>query len=373
LIASPPLSTALPGIHRVRREHAGSFYEYWYAWRGGPRILAAKAKNPIALQRAVSKLLPDATETFKGLQSRTDDSTLYSLITRYLEAMERSSAAPRTKADRRKHLDIARAELGEMNIRLLGHQRARPTLLAWRDKRAKTPKTADAILGDLSTALNWAVERGEIAKNPVDKFPRIYSVDRSDVIWEPEQLAALLAVADDDVAHAVRLAALTGLRKGDLIALRWDAVKDDAIVRQTNKSRGRITAVIPLTEDLKAVLAMIPRRADTVLTSSNGTPWKAPGHGLDTSFRKAKTGAGESVTGLRFHDLRGTAATSFINAGISFENVAEIMGWKTSQVREIAKRYVSGRARGKGLLARISAAQNKAETVKMGVKTAPEP
>lgn len=371
MTASLKATQMLPGLHRVRRQKGGRLYEYWYAWRGGPQILAAAGANERALQAAVAKAAPDAVAKFRDASTPTEDNrTLYGLVTRYLHALAETKLADRTKKDRRAHLDVARAELGDMELRALESRKARPFLIAWRDKRSATPKTADDLLGDLSTVFNWAVDRGELPRNPVADFPRIYRVDRADVIWEPQHLQLLLAHADSEAAHAVRLAAATGLRKNDLIRLPWTAVGEHSIVFQTGKSRGRKTIVIPMTAHVRAALADIPRGDHvTVLASSAGKPWKAPANGLDSAVRRARIAALEHVRkvhgpkaetgldGLRFHDLRGTAATNFIRAGLPLEDVAVILGWELERVQEIARRYVTAEAIGMGMIARIDGAK----------------
>jgi hypothetical protein len=58
------------------------------------------------------------------------------------------------------------------------------------------------------------------------------------------------------------------LRLGDLIRVSWSHVGDDAIVLATGKSRHRREAIIPMDGALREVLARIPKRATTILTSS---------------------------------------------------------------------------------------------------------
>ena len=86
---------------------------------------------------------------------------------------------------------------------------------------------------------------------------------------------------------------------------------DEAIVLITGKSRHRREALIPLYGALRDVLARIPKRATTILTSSKRRPWTADDFG--SSFNKAKIDAKMSDRDLHFNDLRGTAATSFIS------------------------------------------------------------
>ena len=384
--ASLPITRMLPGVHRIKRAKANRVFEYWYAWRGGPQILAAQAASVRSLAREVARKAPAAMEAYRAQikteKSVADEPTLFGLITRYLDLMNQDkSLAPRTRTDRRKHLDIVRKELGDLTLTALTSPKARSFLLTWRDKRANTPKTADELLGALSLVMNWAVNRGDLATNPVANFPRIYKVNRADIIWEPHHLRTILAQADPPIAAAIRLAAVTGLRKNDLIALPWSAVKENAIVWQTGKSRGRKSVVLPITEAVREVLDSLDRGGcPTVLATSDGEPWTPPGRGLDSGVQRARdeadakareTGGPQATAGLeglRFHDLRGTAATSYILAGLPLDDVATILGWELKRVKEIARRYVTGEAIGLGMIARLQETANKRPTVKPSVK-----
>lgn len=160
----------------------------------------------------------------------------------------------------------------------------------------------------------------------------------------------------------MRLAALTGLRLGDAIRLPWSAVGEHAIVWQTGKSRGRRTVVILIHDALCALLAEIPRRQSvTVLNSARKRRWTEAG--LASAMRRAKFAAetqaksqGLPASGLlhlRFHDLRGTAATNFIRAGLELADVATILGWSKAKVEQIAAHYVTGEEIGLAMVERL--------------------
>jgi integrase len=91
------------------------------------------------------------------------------------------------------------------------------------------------------------------------------------------------------------------------------------------------------------VLASIPKRSTTILTSSRCRPWTEDGFG--SSFNKAKIDAGLAESDLHFHDLRGTAATRFYIAGLPERVIAGIMAWEEEHVAKIIRRYVTGRQR----------------------------
>jgi integrase len=126
----------------------------------------------------------------------------------------------------------------------------------------------------LSRVLSYAVDPlGKIAGNPCEGIKQLYSVDRSEIIWTMADIARLKRTCSLEIAYAVDLAAHTGLRLGDVLRLSWTHVGDDAIIITTGKSNHRREAIIPLYDDLKKVLAAIPKRSTAILTNSKHRPW----------------------------------------------------------------------------------------------------
>jgi len=347
----------LPGVHRVRARAAkGRIVEYWYAWRGGPRIMKAVANGETALAREVARLLPAATTAYNEAQRPAKaDAFLAGLITRYLEGENGQPAphlarlAPRTLRDIRLALDTVRTDLGELELAALEAKGARRLLLDWRDQYAATPRTADARMGALARVLTWAKEREIIPTNPLEEWPRLYSVNRAEVVWTKADLIKLLRGAPRPFREAILLAILTGLRGGDLVRVQWAHVGKDAITLPTGKSRGKRHVVIPITRKLGALLNRIGRRdVGTILVSATGKPWTLDG--LKTAMQREKVA--KEITGLRFHDLRGTAATNFIRAGLPVVDVALVMGWDRERTAALAS-YVTAEAVAAGMLKRL--------------------
>jgi integrase len=208
---------------------------------------------------------------------------------------------------------------------------------------------------------------GKIASNPCEGIKQLYSGNRSEIIWTDADIAELKTtrlrpgqdefVCPAEIAHAVDLAAHTGLRLGDLLHVSWSHVGDDAIIVTTGKSRHRREVIIPLYDALRSVLASIPKRATTILTNSRCQPWKVNGFG--TAFNRAKIGASMDARDLHFHDLRGTAATRFYIAGLSERVIAEIMGWEEEYVAKIIRRYVGRAAATKAIIHQLNRAEKR--------------
>jgi hypothetical protein len=114
------------------------------------------------------------------------------------------------------------------------------------------------------------------------------------------------------VGHALRLASLTGLRRGDLVKLGWGHIGDLTIAKPTTKSRHAKTTFIPLLNETRALPDEIraaragpeeernrkgkpPLLAtDAVLTNSRGKAWT--GDGLETQIIRPRPGAASTST-----------------------------------------------------------------------------
>jgi len=303
---------------------------YYYAWRKGPR-LRGEPGSP--------EFMASYNEAIEN--RRTPDTARFrSLVTLYKASGDYKALADSTKRNWSPWLDRIGQHFGDLRIAQFDRpDKIRPIIRRWRNQWADKPRTADYGLQVLSRVLSYAVDPlGKIAGNPCEGIKQIYSANRSEIIWTDSDIGQLKKTCSADVGYAVDLAAHTGLRLGDLLRLSWSHVGDDAITITTGKSKHRRTAIIPLYDDLRRVLASIPKRSTTILTNVHRRPWTPNGFG--TGFNRAKIGAKMNERDLHFHDLRGTAVTKFYIIGIPERVIAEIMAWEEEHVAKIIRRYV---------------------------------
>ena len=327
----------LLGVHRVRTKLANGPAEYWYAWRGGPRILAESAATERVLALQVERAAPAAAQRYHELKAdrHTADGFVSGMVTAWQASPEFALLAPRTRADLRKHLSVVKVDLGTMRIAALKAKGARKALMDWRAQYAATPRTADHYVSTVSQMLSWAREQGLTDADPLKGWKRLYSVDRSAVVWEPDEIEAVCAKAEPELRRAILLAAYTGLRQGDLLRLTWPDIGKDTIVRTTSK-RKRVVHV-PLTAEVRALLEECPKLGPVILTDKAGKAWNVST--LEKRFSIARRAAG--IEGKRWHDLRGTYATLLARAGVGPLDLARIMGW-SKDAAEVVTSYVSG-------------------------------
>ena len=329
----------LKGIAKVTAKG----HVYYYAWRGGP---------PLKGEPGTPEFIASYNEAVEN--RRTPDAGRFRGVVAAYKAKEYPKLAPSTQKNWGPWLDRVADYFGGLSIRQFDRpEKIRPVIRRWRAQWEDKPRTADYALQVLSTVLSYAVDPlGKIAGNPCDGIKRLYSADRSEIIWTDSDIAEAKAACSPELADAIDLAAYTGLRLGDLIDLAWSHIGEDSIVFRTGKSRQRREAIIPLYDDLRAVLARIPKRSTKILTSARHQPWTQSG--LSSAVQRVKAAAKWDDRDLHFHDLRGTAATKFYIAGVPIRAVAEIMGWEEETVEKIIRRYVGRQAATKALIERLN-------------------
>jgi integrase len=321
----PPLKLK-NGPYRVRSKGK----EYWYAWRNGPRLHSAPG-TPSFIQEFADVV---------AARNAPDHSKLAGLVAQYRTSDEFDGLADSTKELWLPWLDKIRDHFGPLSLRQFDRAATKREIRRWHSSKKATPRVADTGLQVLSRVLSFGVAEGKLGSNQCEGIPHLYHSNRADLIWTPDDLEKLLPHASPEMAQAVRVAALTGLRRGDLLKLSWTHVHLDRsfIELKTNKSRGRRSVLIPITPELRTVVESIPKRAATVLTSSKKRPWT--GDGFGSSWWKTQQDAGLGDAALTFHDLRGTAATNFFRAGFTNREIAETLGWSEERVERLIERYV---------------------------------
>ena len=221
-----------------------------------------------------------------------------------------------------------------------------------RNGEALAPKTVKNTHVVLRKALADAERLGLVQRNAA-AAARGPSVTRSEMMtWSSDQLKEFLAVAQHSrMRNAFTILASTGMRRGELLGLRWGDVDLDssqiAIVQTVSKVNGRIVVGQPKTSGsrrtvyvhdttMKALRQQRQLQAEERLAA--GPAWEADN---DLVFRNEMGGPVNperfsrhfrqlveevDVPRIRLHDLRHTNATLSLKAGVHPKVVSERLG-----------------------------------------------
>jgi integrase len=318
----------LKGIHKVKaRLCSGEFKTYYYAWRGGPQI-RAKPGTP--------EFVREYHEAHASMR-QPRAGTFMTIIAQYKGAPEFTKLAASTRRAYLIYIKLIENAFGDLPVAALADRRVRGEFKDWRDSFADTPRKADYAWTTLARIMSFAKDRGIIATNPCERGGRLYVADRRDKIWTEDDIAALLSVASKEIQLALILALWSGQRQGDLLRLPWSAYESPYI--RVRQSKGRRRVAMPAGGPLRALLDASERRGPLILTNTFGRPWTSDG--FRTSWGKACDRAG--VTGLTFHDLRGTAVVRLAIAGASVPQIAAVTGHSLKDVETILDAHYLGR------------------------------
>ncbi len=228
------------------------------------------------------------------------------------------------------------------------------------DPRVRRPATINRHLSLLRHMFNWAVGRGYLQQTPFQRGNQaLIKQEREDNRRHrrvaPDEERRLLEVAPDRLRPLITIALDTGLRRGEMLALRWADVNTRPgwlrLRGETTKS-GKTRWVPVATERLKAVLEYLRFDAageekgpdvavcstetgepigefrtawmTTVLRAHDVTPtWV---EGRDSGLLTEECRQAFQRIGLRWHDLRHEYASRLVERGVPLSQVRDLLG-----------------------------------------------
>ncbi|MEX2375860.1 MAG: site-specific integrase [Dehalococcoidia bacterium] len=217
-------------------------------------------------------------------------------------------------------------------------------------------KTVRYIHTIIHKALADAVDADMVATNVAarSKPPRPRSTTPSEIgFWEPHELRAFLeSVRGHRLEAAWRVAAMTGMRRGEVLGLRWRDIDLDAAriaVRQALVSVAyEVTVSTPKTHQARTI-DLDPGTVDQLRAHRHRQEyerkeWGSDYHDRDLAFCKEngtlihphtlsqafeRLVARSDLPHIRLHDLRHTHATIALKAGVPVKVISERLGHET--------------------------------------------
>ncbi len=158
-------------------------------------------------------------------------------------------------------------------------------------------------------------------KNPVKEVRFLQERQYVMKILDREEIKQLIRAATSHLKPILIIALNTGMRKGEILNLKWNDVDFISHYIHIKESKSNIMRKIPMNSVVAATLKGIKRENDFVFPS---TKTKEPLTNIFHSFKMACRKA--NINDLRFHDLRHTAATFMVTGGFDLVTVSQILG-----------------------------------------------
>lgn len=206
----------------------------------------------------------------------------------------------------------------------------------------------------VSAALHSAVKRREIPFNPMDSIDHVKHCPRVTAWLTVDQARQLLATsaADNDPYYIAWLLMLCcGLRRGEMLALKWSDIDElrkelhiqrqvitiDGVTKVTHPKSRTSVRDIPLDDELLSLLRLIPRsKDDTILAGVTRSKLAA---GLDRALTRAQ------LPRVTLHGLRHTMASVAAEDGVAVKILQSLMGHAHYQTTADIYAHVNQRPR----------------------------
>ncbi len=130
-----------------------------------------------------------------------------------------------------------------------------------------------------------------------------------------------MAECNGHLRPIVQIALNTAIRLREILYLKWCNVDFNSNIIVVTKTKSKKNRNVPMNGLVTETLQGIERKSEYVFCDpKTGEPY----HSIKTTFGKALKRAG--LEGVRFHDLRHTAATMMVISGVDLVTVKEILG-----------------------------------------------
>ncbi len=315
------------------------------------------AKTKKDAEAALAKRL---AEIAGGTYADTGSLTFNDLADRYLQARKRRVEDTSLALYRRTLDHHIRPTIGTVKLSALRSEHVEALLDGARDRsNRKTRKgkplnatTLRYILIVIRAVLRWGVKMDKIARNVAAKVEPPKVPHREIEPFDAARVHGILAAAAGTEIEAVVTTAIgTGLRRGELCALRWSDLDLDAarisVTRSASLLNGEVIIKQPKTKQSRrndalpafVVEALRRHRAEqrkrhlllgignrgtegVVFDRADGTPWNPN----ELSRQFSRLVRRKKLPPTRFHDLRHGYATLALAAGVPLKIVSDSMG-----------------------------------------------
>jgi len=314
-------------VKRTRADGSPSFFVKYRAGDGRTRwerftnardARGRKAQVELSLARSGGTWAPPPARTF----DEAADAWIARVETRYAERTLHNATGAL-----RKHLRPAFGPRPVASIRRL-EVRDFAASLAAKGMAAGSIRQVTTVLAQV---LGGLVEDGELEANVAAKLGRYGERRERRTAPTPEQVEKLVAAMRPEARPVVELAASTGLRRIELLQLRWADVELEAreiVIRRSKTAAGE--RVLPMFGSARRVLleqkarSRFTRPEDLVFPTVVGTP-ESPNAWIAREFMPALKRAGLEGA-FTFHALRHFAVPRLIEQGANILLVSRVAG-----------------------------------------------
>lgn len=186
------------------------------------------------------------------------------------------------------------------------------------------PATINRELACLKHMYTKAIEWDYLKINPVKKVKLLKEPPGRLRYLNPDEVEALVDACQDHLRPIVITALNTGMRKSEILTLKWRDVDLRNRKVTVRKPKNNEIRVIPINQTLYQELSGLSQQlgSEYVFSNGNGQKFGDIKKGFSAALKRA------GIEDFHFHDLRHTFGSHLVMQGVDLKTVQQVMGHK---------------------------------------------
>jgi len=315
--------------------------------RGKRWYIGYVAPNGKFVRKSVANTKSDAELVLARKRAKLGDEAYYGPTTKPIlfDEFAKKYLELHIKVNNKKSLSEQKSKLGILKERFGHLTLAQITQLEVKEFIAERlnsvePATVNRMTALLKSMFNRAIE-WEIFQgvNPVKGIKRLAeNNERTRYLTEPEEVCLLRELSIHPVVQKMVIISIgTGLRRSELLRLKWDSssksnyvdFKNNIIYIDASQSKSGKSRMIPLRNDVREAFLGLPKYGSYVFTNPQTLkPYTSVEKRFNSAIRRAE------IEDFTWHDLRHTFGSRLVMANVPLYEVQILMGHSSSKVTE---------------------------------------
>lgn len=339
----------LPNLPRYTTATRNKNGSYRYMFNPTASLVEAGLARRVSLGRDVRRAKRMAKQLLKELDEKKaaydkeraaaleKTATVQQLVNHFLQSKDFEMLRDKTKQDYRYFLSILCDSLGKQQYDTLTGARAKAAYNQWLERGVSL---ANHVAVAATRVFNYAIEIEATNNNPFKKFKRKSHKQRT-VVWTHEYVIKFLDTAYSqfryrNIGLIFHMAYEWAQRIGDMRTLKWENIDLKKQTLTLEQSKRGVSVCLPIGGNL---LEMLEQQAEEF----GFQPYVAPSpHPTDGKYKpysiyrvshvgKEIMRAAGLPEELRLMDLRRTAVTEMVDAGVPITQIMSVTGHQSMQ------------------------------------------
>ncbi len=191
-----------------------------------------------------------------------------------------------------------------------------------------SPASCNREIQCLKYMLNLGLRWGKNSKNPAREVKLFKERNGRLRFLSEDEIIRLIDSCSDQLRPVVITAVYTGMRRGEILNLKWDDINFERNLIQIDETKSGSPRDVPMSDFLRETMLALKSRSshEYVFVNRLGKPYRDVRESFSRALKKAQ------IKDCTFHTLRHTAASFLVMSNVDLVTVKEILGHKTIQM-----------------------------------------